>query len=437
MPDISAGEVTTPQLHFAVQKTNERAQTSSSAFVFDGLSVESVLEEYYSTLSKGYNTLLSSVHQMDPSAPPLEAVNLVIDASYGIGSKAALEFAAFWQKNYPSMPPLNLDVRNQCGQGPVNEGCGAELVQKGRVPPAGVDANTDLGKLLCSYDGDADRIVFHSFKPISSSSSASSSSSSLNHDWILYDGDKEAAIAAVMIFEEFKHLEKQFQETGEVFTAGCVQTAYANGASCDYLKANGVNVVFAKTGVKFLHHKAENFDIGVYFEANGHGTVLFSQKLLKSLNALKTKLEIDSSNNRSKLAVDRLLACAEVINQAVGDALSDMLLVLAAMRVLSMDQNSWEKMYTDLPSRQLKVPVANKDIIRCSIDEMRAEEPIAMQNDLDGYMKQVTNGRCFVRPSGTEDVVRVYAEAATEDEAKWLADKATEAITTHVGAPPS
>lgn len=30
------------------------------------------------------------------------------------------------------------------------------------------------------------------------------------------------------------------------------------------------------TGVKHLHHKAVEYDIGVYFEANGHGTVVFS-----------------------------------------------------------------------------------------------------------------------------------------------------------------
>lgn len=28
-----------------------------------------------------------------------------------------------------------------------------------------------------------------------------------------------------------------------------------------------------KTGVKHLHHVAQGFDVGVYFEANGHGTV--------------------------------------------------------------------------------------------------------------------------------------------------------------------
>jgi len=42
-----------------------------------------------------------------------------------------------------------------------------------------------------------------------------------------------------------------------------------------YLFQN-VPVACVPTGVKFLHHKAQEFDIGVYFEANGHGTVVYS-----------------------------------------------------------------------------------------------------------------------------------------------------------------
>ena len=34
-------------------------------------------------------------------------------------------------------------------------------------------------------------------------------------------------------------------------------------------------VACTPTGVKHLHHRAVDFDIGVYFEANGHGTVVF------------------------------------------------------------------------------------------------------------------------------------------------------------------
>ena len=55
---------------------------------------------------------------------------------------------------------------------------------------------------------------------------------------------------------------------------GMVQTAYANGSSTKYAEEIlGVTVACTRTGVKHLHHKALDFDIGVYFEANGHGTV--------------------------------------------------------------------------------------------------------------------------------------------------------------------
>ena len=37
------------------------------------------------------------------------------------------------------------------------------------------------------------------------------------------------------------------------------------------------------TGVKHLHHKAVEYDIGIYFEANGHGTVIFSDLARKRI----------------------------------------------------------------------------------------------------------------------------------------------------------
>lgn len=65
---------------------------------------------------------------------------------------------------------------------------------------------------------------------------------------------------------------------------GIVQTAYANGSSTHYMREKlGMTVLLAKTGVKHLHHLAESFDIGIYFEANGHGTILFKESLLLQL----------------------------------------------------------------------------------------------------------------------------------------------------------
>lgn len=69
---------------------------------------------------------------------------------------------------------------------------------------------------------------------------------------------------------------------------GVVKTAYANGASNVYMKEHSIPVVLAKTGVKHLHPLAEQFDVGMYFEANGHGTVLFKPAFIERLRAMDT-----------------------------------------------------------------------------------------------------------------------------------------------------
>ena len=55
--------------------------------------------------------------------------------------------------------------------------------------------------------------------------------------------------------------------------------------------------VMAKTGVKHLHHKALGFDVSIYFEANGHGTVLFSKRaitaLLQAYSSLYRYIDMD------------------------------------------------------------------------------------------------------------------------------------------------
>jgi phosphoacetylglucosamine mutase len=87
---------------------------------------------------------------------------------------------------------------------------------------------------------------------------------------------------------------EKLNNSGDIFlniptepTIGFVQTYYANYSSSEYLKNTfGMEPVFAATGVKNLHEKAEHYDIGIYFEANGHGTVIFNEDYLAKLESL-------------------------------------------------------------------------------------------------------------------------------------------------------
>jgi len=397
---VDLGQVTTPQLHFAVKEQDHGEYRES---------------RYFETLSAGYLALRDGAGSSGSDC-------VVVDGANGIGALAIVRMGEVIGREN-----LLLDVRNAVGDGPVNEGCGAEIVQKGQVPPCGVDASSDANKLLCSLDGDADRIVFHSFLGACAGACVGSDSDRAENKWILLDGDKIGCLMAVVLKQELVAAQLE-----GIFSLGVVQTAYANGASGAYLRSQGVPIAMAKTGVKYLHHVAHQFDVGVYFEANGHGTVLFSEAFLAYLK--ENNGRSGDTSDRIALALRRLDAFTKAINQAVGDAISDMLVVLACLRILDMNLLAWHAMYTDLPSKQLKIPVSNKSLITCTEDETAALTPPSLPIALQEAMSTTPLGRCFVRPSGTEDVVRVYAEAETQEAADALAAAAVAAVHTSLSS---
>jgi phosphoacetylglucosamine mutase len=163
--------------------------------------------------------------------------------------------------------------------------------------------------------------------------------------------------------------------------------------------------------VKHLHHAAEQYDVGVYFEANGHGTVLFSpaaQELISSHNP---------STPTQSTALTNLRNLINVINQTVGDALSDAFLVESVLAHKSYGGVEWDSLYADLPNRLVKVVVSDRNAFETEDAERRLVSPPGLQAKINELVGRYEGGRSFVRPSGTEDVVRVYAEAASRSQA--------------------
>ncbi len=378
------GVLTTPQLHHIVRHVNGIAAAGPHV----GPAAWASEAGYYDMLAEAYVALLNG-------ADAARRGPLWVDAACGVG---APQLAALQRRMGSELLPLTL--ANGVGDGALNESCGAEYVQKGRKPPRGLEAPPATAVRACSIDGDADRIVFHFWR---------------GSEWRLLDGDKIAALFASYVCEELAVLALR----PELSTA-VVQTAYANGASGEYIRSLGVPVRLAKTGVKYVHHVAIQFDVAIYFEANGHGTVLFSDAAVAAIRSAQTDAEASGDAARAA-AASRLMAARQLINQAIGDAISDLLLVEAILTRRGWDLNTWDGLYEDLPSRQTKLAVADRTVVKVTSDETRTTAPEALQLELDQLAARFARGRCFVRPSGTEDVVRVYAEAATQADANELA----------------
>lgn len=234
----------------------------------------------------------------------------------------------------------------------------------------------------------------------------------------LLDGDRIATLIASFLGDLVRQ-----SGLADNIKIGVVQTAYANGAATQYVEQTlKLKVDCTPTGVKYLHHAAEKLDVGVYFEANGHGTVIFSH------DTLDTIAKYEPRNPGQKEALDVLRATIELINQAVGDALSDLLLVEVVLAHKSWGPQEWLSTYNDLPNRLLKVVVSDRRIFQTTDAERRLVKPDGVQKQIDAEVQKVRQGRSFARASGTEDAVRVYAEAATRGEADDLARKVAEIV---------
>ena len=67
--------------------------------------------------------------------------------------------------------------------------------------------------------------------------------------------------------------------------------------------------------------------------------------------------------------------------------------------------------------------VKDRYVFKTTDAERKLVSPEGLQAKIDGEVQKVRQGRSFARASGTEDAVRVYAEAETKAEAEDLARK--------------
>merc|ERR1719260_273628 len=234
------GVVTTPQLHYMVVCINTKGGYG-----------EASLPGYYDKITSAFKKFLSLV--------PNKGVyknKIIFDGANGVGAASMAQFRERLQG------VLEVEMVNT-GEGELNSGCGADFVKVSQGAPQGMEMEE---RVRCvSVDGDADRVLYY-YKS--------------GHGFRLLDGDRIATLIA-------GHIKQLLANSGlsDTIKLGLVQTAYANGSSTEYISSSlGVPVSCVPTGVKHLHHKAMDYDIGVYFEANGHGTVVFSESAMKIIS---------------------------------------------------------------------------------------------------------------------------------------------------------
>lgn len=403
---VNYGVLSTPMLHFFVYAHNSAMGIGGNGGPGNCARESQMREAYFTKLATAFKELWKRNVSCDKYSPVIE-----FDGANGVGALVMKELLPYLGDTIK----INFHNCNTTTTGKLNNMCGADYVNSQKKPPEGVKC--PLFSRIVSVDGDADRVVY----------SYLDAESNFN----LIDGDRIATLVAGYLMELVK-------ESGLPLNLGIIQTAYANGSSTNYISETlKVPVSCVPTGVKHLHHKALEYDIGVYFEANGHGTVVFSNN---ARNLIIKACNDQGLEERTRQWVLRLSQVIELINSTVGDAISDMLLVEIILQDRNWGLKEWQSLYKDFASRHLKVIVKDRNVIKTTDAERKCVSPEGLQEEIDKIVQKYAKGRSFVRPSGTEDIVRVYSEAETQEAADKLAievGKVVYKMADGVGAVPS
>jgi len=303
---------------------------------------------------------------------------IICDCANGIGAYALQQVK---EKN--ESLKLQLTNTNYNKHRLLNHCSGSDYVVNEKKIPSSSSTEEEVypSKLYASLDGDADRIVF--YYP-----------TSLN-DITLLNGDKISALIAYYIADKISNIEN----------VAVIHTGYSNGAFIKFINQLGIKTICTATGVKNLHHEALKYDISIYFESNGHGTVLFNK------------------------SYDELKELEEFFHPTIGDGIMDMFAILFILQETKMSIGQWNELYTDNPYKLFKMKVFNKSDFVTTENELRLVKPEECQEYIDVICDKDT--RAFIRPSGTENYIRIYVESKRKDMIEVISEMLKKMIETH------
>jgi phosphoacetylglucosamine mutase len=301
--------------------------------------------------------------------PFITSTSCTIDCANGIGSKvfeSILIDEPICLKNIDWKIPAKLNTH-----------CSSDFVCTYQKEPFEVKTNHELIQniaLGASLDGDADRSIFFSRNKA--------------NDFCLFDGDYMSALIVLYLDTLLKPVSEC-----KSLNIGFIHTGYTNGACVKYIKTSYpyIHTICTATGIKHLHEEAEKYDIGIYFEQNGHGNVVFRPEIEETYNELKL--------------------IKQFFHPCIGDGIMNIFAILYILKELNMNADSWYNLYSKNHSILLKLDVKDKNIFKPTANELELVEPIALQKNISHYLELCVNTRSFVRPSGTENVVRIYVES--------------------------
>lgn len=301
----------------------------------------------------------------------IDLSNIVVDCANGVG---ALTIKKIFDDELNNRAPIivNDDVLNHEA---LNFKSGSDYLMNN--VPSDVKISD---KLHGAFDGDADRIIFY----IDTKTGRK-----------IITGDNIALLILKYVLSLVNN-----SQSKKTIKIGVIQTAYSNGGFSheidklvkDHQFKNKIKIerITTATGVKNLYAEAKRFDIGIYFETNGHGSLLVNDDC----------------------GIQELYDYQKLFSVLTGDALMNLFGVSYTLKKLMISNENFYNMFNHREAKIVNIKVNQKDIYKTDQSETILLEPLNLVENIRLILssEQFKGCRIHIRPSGTEDFLRIYVE---------------------------
>uniref|UniRef100_A0A914YW57 Alpha-D-phosphohexomutase alpha/beta/alpha domain-containing protein n=1 Tax=Panagrolaimus superbus TaxID=310955 RepID=A0A914YW57_9BILA len=274
----------------------------------------------------------------------------------------------------------------------LNNECGADYVQSLRLRPDGIDYQAfEPYTRFYHLDGDCDRMVMTFYCD--------------KEQLHIFDGDH-----LLLLFIAFI---RKVYENSNGYRIGAVHTGYANSGLILAIQKIAEDYpclinIRTGTGVAKLIKGSASADMAVYFEPNGHGSILVSPCC------------------KAEFMKSPVAPLFELTNPAIGDGIANIRAIEYMLCKLGWSTKDWlQNSFERCPTRLTKIPV--NSVLKYASHPKNEEiliQPACLQSYIEDTVRSFTTkyGNCnvFLRPSGTENYMRLKVDMEKDDDPKAL-----------------